>query len=262
MQSIPPIQRILIVEPSDTESARLADLLDGLGIPSRTVKTASQALSSLRSFPVDIIFCDQDVPGLDRLDFLPQLQRAAPGVPLIFTTAETVVETESQATAQGAWEVLQKPVQPGALECILQRAGVARNLQRQLEELNSQLIERCAPPPLAASSPSMIALLESLEEAASSYRPTLLEGEPGTNKESIARALHELSGHRAGPFIALRCQPVRSGLDTEPFPGMRDVQPSGIQKADTTGLVPLIKHEFQIRRGRRSFRILSPVLHH
>lgn len=207
MQSRPPIQHVLVVEPAyERESPRIEDLLSTLGIPAKTARTASQALLTLREFPADIIFLDGDAPALSPSHLLPQIRRIAPRVPVIVTTSESPSNDSSLDWTRGVWEALQKPLQLADLEFALNRAAVARNLRRQSDELQSQLIERCAPPPLAGSSPGMIQLLESLEAAASSHRPTLLEGELGTNKESIARALHDLSAHRAGPFIALRCR--------------------------------------------------------
>jgi DNA-binding NtrC family response regulator len=110
------------------------------------------------------------------------------------------VETAVEATRLGAWDFIEKPISLAKLLLVVGHALEAGRLKRENEGLRRQLP---APGDLVGSGRAMQALRAQIEKIAAHDTGVLVVGEAGTGKEAIARALHERSGRRAGPFVTV-----------------------------------------------------------
>ena len=201
MKILSPIQQILIVESNSAESECIRPLLDTLGIGCRFVKTGTEAVQALQDRHFDVILSRPDAPDTEALPLLSQLVHMAPDTPILLL--KQAGERLRTPTSVNIWETLDCPIVVERFEAALARVAVAVAAKQQIATLQEQLSDALAPPPIVGSSEEMVALLEGIEDAAFSDQPTLLVGEAGTHRESIARALHDLSPQRAGPFATL-----------------------------------------------------------
>ena len=204
-----PKPRVLIVDddPGTLSSLSRAFALEGytaLGAPS-----ASQALERLAGEGVDAVLCDVVMPGMDGLEFLAELRRRAPDVPVVLMSGQASVETAVKATRLGALDFVEKPVGLDRLFLTLRNALRLDRLEKQNRELQSYWRDELA---LVGESPPMLALRARIEKAAPADVPILILGENGTGKELAARAVHELSPRRAQPFVKLNCAALPAEL--------------------------------------------------
>jgi len=198
------IERILVVENDLEERSRIGHRLETLCLDFECAGNVPEAIGALRRSSFDLILSRSEVPDAADLDLLVQLGHIAPTIPIIVLS-----RTESDTAPQnnpGVWETIQSPVDLAQLESAISRVSTSVFFQQRIKALEDQLSDSLAPPPIVGSSEGMIRLLEGLEDAAFSDRPTLLIGEAGTHRESIARALHDLSPQRSGAFVTLPCE--------------------------------------------------------
>ena len=208
MKNASPITRILIVEKDPGERGHISQRLETLGFVFKSAASESEAIQALRLAPFDLILSGPELPQETDLSLFIQFGHIAPGVPIIALRQEEAgIEAQDD---RGAWEIIQSPVDLRELERAISRISTSVSFQQRIETLENQLSDSLAPPPIVGSSKAMIRLLEGLEDAAFSDRPTLLIGEAGSHRESIARALHDLSPQRSGAFVTLSCGSKKS----------------------------------------------------
>ncbi|MEE3330580.1 MAG: sigma-54 dependent transcriptional regulator [Myxococcota bacterium] len=204
---------VLAIDPSESLASELEAAL--LQIPNREgrvlrARTAHEALVHLDYGWVDLVLCGPDARGLDGYDLVPQLRRHLPRIAIGFAATTDPASLANQALERDVHEILPRPVDPAALHLLLQRTARHERDQRTHGLLHRELRRTVGERPLVAASRSMIRVLEHVEVAAGKSAPTLIVGEPGTGKESIARAIHEQSARRDFPFVALPCTGVAS----------------------------------------------------
>jgi transcriptional regulator with PAS, ATPase and Fis domain len=149
--------------------------------------------------------------------------------PIVVRLPAPDAETEHALRRAGAAAVAPRPVGPGRgepLAALLARVGPRRAPPRgATPDALDDLDERPAPPlraALVARSPAMRAVLELASRAMRSHATVLVTGETGTGKEILARAIHDGSTRRAGPFVALNCAAFPDTLlESELFGALR-----------------------------------------
>jgi two-component system NtrC family response regulator len=166
---------------------------------------ALEALESVRARAPHLILVDLRMPGpLSGMDLIRQVKGGRPETLLIVVTAHATVETAVEAMRLGAHDYVTKPVNLGALRLQVRHAFE----HHRLREENRRLRDRLA---LAAAGPSsgivgrgaaMTELLSQVAQVADTDVTVMIEGESGSGKELIARALHEAGSRRSGPFVA------------------------------------------------------------
>jgi len=201
--------RILIVDDDQGTLASLSRAFALEGYTAITSSSAARALERLQEEPVDAILSDVVMPEMDGLEFLARVKEQAPDVPVILMSGQATVETAMKATRLGALDFVEKPVGLDRLLLTLRNALRLDRLQRENRELQRYWQDELA---LIGDSPSMQALRRLIERAAPSDMAILILGENGTGKELVARAVHDLSPRRAGPFVKMNCAAVPAEL--------------------------------------------------
>jgi DNA-binding NtrC family response regulator len=126
--------------------------------------------------------------------------------PAIVLTAFGNIETAIQTIHDlGAFWFLEKPIQPAALRVLLERAASQSQLAVETERLHRQLSYSGVLVDMVGTSPQMQQVFTIVQQVAPSKAAVLVTGESGTGKELVARAIHQLSNRRTGPFVAINC---------------------------------------------------------
>jgi two-component system C4-dicarboxylate transport response regulator DctD len=152
-----------------------------------------------------VILADVRMPGLSGRELLDSLDiNAAP--PLVLISAHGDIPMAVKAIQDGAYSFLEKPYEPRRLLTILKHAAQ----QHRMRQSNSRLKERLfslsgLDRVLLGQTPQVVQLRAEIMDLADAGAPVLIEGETGTGKELVARALHDLGPHPDAPFLALPC---------------------------------------------------------
>src|SRR5450631_1712685 len=112
----------------------------------------------------------------------------------------------------GAYDFIQKPVDPTRLRTILANASRQRETERELEVTRRKLRDTGILGPLVGSSRRMQEAYALIERVAPSNVSVLITGESGTGKELVARTLHDLSERKGRPFVAVNCAAIPETL--------------------------------------------------
>jgi DNA-binding NtrC family response regulator len=191
--------RLLIVDDERAIREALLERLRARGYAAEAVGDGESALHRLRA-GIELCLLDLQLPGTSGLDVLRRLREEELAPTVLVLTAHGTVARAVEAMKLGAYDFLEKPVEPALLEEALRRAAErVALLRRELERGPARGAT------LVLEDPRSLALLEQARRAASSSATVLLLGESGTGKEVLAREVHRSSERAAGPFVALNC---------------------------------------------------------
>jgi two-component system response regulator AtoC len=203
--------RLLVVDDLDSARAMMKRML-GRSYDVFDFASVEEALPALDRTDLDAIITDLRMPGLDGIEGLRRFKAKVPDVPVILATAFATVETAVEAMKAGAFDYLKKPFEPEELEIVVARAVEHGRLRRENAKLRSALRGDFDVHGIVGRAPAMKAVISLLERIAPSDVPVLVEGESGTGKDLIARAVHALSRRAAGPYVALNMSALPENL--------------------------------------------------
>ena len=241
---IPDAQKpgVLVVDDELNQRSALAAMLEAWGYRAETAADGAEALDKLREFDAAAIVTDLMMPGMDGAELLKRLREQGNAPPAIVLTAFGNMETAIRMVHDlGAFWFLEKPLQTGALRLLLERAVAQRRLAEYSERLERQLSSQGVLGELAGASAPMREIFSLIRQVAPTTATVLITGESGTGKELAARALHQLSPRRDGPFVAVNCAAMPETLiESELF---------GHEKGAFTGAVERRRGCFELAHG-------------
>jgi DNA-binding NtrC family response regulator len=158
------------------------------------------------------------MPDVDGATLLQELRKREHSIPVIIMTAFGTIENAVAMMMDGAFDYVVKPVNLDQLDLSLTRAANHARLVRENVQLRMQLKSLSGVTNIVTASPKMQSILQSVQQIAGTTFTVLIEGETGTGKELIARAVHSLSPRASQPFIAVNCGAIpRELLESEFF---------------------------------------------
>lgn len=198
---------ILIVDDLLSIHEMLDAVIQPTGFATAFATDGEMALARYRSEPFDIVLADIDMKPVDGITLLKQLKAHDPNCAVIIMTAYASTESAILALKYGAFDYLQKPFRVDELIATLKRAlefrrqSIERSSQSTAPAARSQSFEQR----LIGRSPRAARLLQQVRKLAAVRTPVLLQGEPGTGRNTIAELLHEASVGADAPLIRIDC---------------------------------------------------------
>ncbi len=202
---------VLVVDDDREMRVSLVDLIESAGWRASTLARAAEVRRRIAQEPPDVILTDVRMPGMSGLDLLESLDRET-SPPVVLISAHGDIPMAVEAIQNGAYSFVEKPYSPKRLLSILSHASeqhmmraINRRLRSRLAELSG--LDRI----LVGQTASMKKLRAEILDLADSPATVLVQGETGTGKELVARALHDLGPRSSGPFHALNCATMTPG---------------------------------------------------
>jgi two-component system nitrogen regulation response regulator NtrX len=205
---MPDAARLLVVDDDPNTLASLSRAFRLAGYEATVCDSALRALELLKSQRFDLVLSDVVMPEKDGLALLEDLQTLGIAVPVVMISGQATVEMAVRATRLGAVDFLEKPLSTDKLLLTVENALRLR----RLEEENRQLRRRVGNHEIVWTGEAMRRVLAQVERVAASESRVCILGATGTGKELVARAIHQQSPRRNGPFITLNCAAVPSEL--------------------------------------------------
>src|ERR1700729_2361983 len=205
-------ERVLIVEDELHALAGLAELVSGWGYRTETARDGIEGLEKVAEWFPGIIVTDLKMPRMDGIELLSRLSEMQLNAAVIVLTAQGSIERAVEAMKMGAYDFIQKPIDPTRLKTVLANASRQRETERELEVTRRKLRETGVLGSLVGSSKKMQEMFAMIERVAPSTVSVLITGESGTGKELVARTLQELSPRRGKPFVAVNCAAIPETL--------------------------------------------------
>jgi len=190
--------RVLLVDDDPAVGKVLGALLTQAGIRNEHVSSAEAALVALTHKSFDVVVTDLRMPGMGGMELLGQVSERFPDIPVVVLTAHGTVPEAVEAMKKGARDFMLKPFDREEILFVVRKA-----LAGAQAPMPSSPATRGAG--FIGESPGMRQVYALLQRAAAGNATVLIRGESGTGKELAARALHEQSPRKAGPFVKLNC---------------------------------------------------------
>jgi two-component system C4-dicarboxylate transport response regulator DctD len=201
--------RIIFVDDDQAMRATIKQYLGLAGFDVRCLADAQSAIGAIKGEMADILVTDLRMPGVDGMELLTMSKRAGPDVPVILMTAHGDISTAVKAMRNGAYDFLEKPFEPDHLVEVLHRAMEKVRLVAEVRKLRSRIGAASAlEDRLIGTSGPARRLRTAVAEIAGINIDVLIEGDTGTGKEIVARALHDFGPRARGPFVPINCAAV------------------------------------------------------
>jgi two-component system, NtrC family, response regulator AtoC len=206
-------RKILIVDDEKLVRWALAQKCAEYGCQSLEAATAEEALQLLQKEYVDAILLDVHLPDQSGIQVLEKLKQSGEMRPVIMMTADPQLEDVKAALRLGAYDFVSKPIQFEELSVTLQNAIEANSLRSEVESLRGEMRKRTGYHEVIGVSRKITELMKFVRKVAASEASTILiQGESGTGKDLIAKAIHYQSSRKDRPFVAINCSAIPETL--------------------------------------------------
>ena len=205
-------EKVLIVEDEENERTGMAELVRAWGYDTETASDGVEGLERTESWAPGIVITDLKMPRMSGMELLERIAAQPQQVAVILLTAQGSVDAAVAAMKVGAFDFIEKPVNPTRLRNILQNAARIRGAERELEANRRKLRDVGVLGSLVGPSKKMQEVFRLIEMVAPSTASVLITGESGTGKELVARTIHSLSNRKGKPFVAINCAAIPETL--------------------------------------------------
>jgi DNA-binding NtrC family response regulator len=233
--------RVLVVEDDYQVQQKIVELLEAWGYNVMAASDGSEALQKAPSFNPLAIVSDLSMPRMGGMELLKAVKASCPDIGFIMLTGRGSISEAVEATQLGAFNFLEKPLNPIRLQVELRNCVERHENREKLEIAHRRLRDAGVLGSLMGTSRRMRQVMSLIEAVAPSSASVLILGESGTGKELAARTIHELSPRSKKSFVAVNCAAVPEQLmESEMF---------GHEKGAFTGAVTSRAGCFELADG-------------
>jgi DNA-binding NtrC family response regulator len=236
---------ILVVDDDESLRRVLQLQLEEAGYVVLTAADGPTALAKMEDASPAVVITDLKMPGMSGLDLLTKLRAGFPEATVIIVTAFGTVSTAVEAMKLGAYDYITKPVDYEQLLLVVRRAMEHGHLLKEVRTLRTNLDEKYGFENIIGRSKALMHVIEMASRVAQRDSTILIYGETGTGKGLLARAIHQNSSRRIGPFQTINCGAIpKDLLESELF---------GHTKGSFTGAMAAKKGQVEMADGGTLF---------
>jgi DNA-binding NtrC family response regulator len=239
-------ETILIVDDEKLIRWSMKQKLESWNYEVAEAEDLQAAIKKLNQETPDLVTLDVKLPDGSGIDLLKKIKEAHASPPVIMITAFGVVDVAVQALKLGAYDFIEKPINFEKLENVIRNALETSRLKTQVAQTSTSNKTRFGMDNIVGKSRVIREVLDMIKRLAQAGASTLLvQGESGTGKDLVSRALHYESNRRDNPFFALNCAAIPESLiETELF---------GYEKGAFTDAKTMKKGIFEMANGGTVF---------
>jgi two-component system response regulator AtoC len=204
--------KILVVDDQDYIREIVRSYLENAGFSVDEAADGNAALSMLRQYSYDVVVTDLRMPGPSGEVILEEATKLRPKPSVIIMTGFGSIESALEAGRKGACDYVQKPFEGDALVYRVEKCLEERRLRFENQMLRDELQGKYRFSNLVGSSPAMQNIYHLIGVVAQKNSTVLIEGETGTGKELIARAIHYNGPRKDQPLVCVNCGAIPSNL--------------------------------------------------
>jgi two-component system response regulator AtoC len=212
MGAAPERVAVLVVEDDPAFGGVLDEELRGRGHTVEVAASVAAARERLHDDVYDVVLLDLQLPDGSGLDVLREIAAEGLATEALVLTGHAEVPTALEAMRLGAYDYLSKPPQLEELHVLVGKAAEKARLRRENVALRLRLRRHESAPGFVTDDPATKQVLATIARAAPSPLPVLIQGETGTGKELLARALHEQGPRASFPFVPINCAALPENL--------------------------------------------------
>jgi two-component system NtrC family response regulator len=238
-------RRILVVDDEEHLRRVVQVQLQQIGYEVDTAPNGAEGLALLAKRPYALMLADMRMPGMSGLDMLRRVRSEYPEIVVIILTAYGTIETAVEAMRAGAYDYIAKPVHPDELRLVVDRSLEHARLVEEVTVLRASLDSKYGFEHIIGRSDALLSVLDMAARAARSQSTVLINGETGTGKELLAKAIHFNSPRKDRPFVTINCGAIpRELLESELF---------GFRRGAFTGALENKRGKLEIADGGTLF---------
>lgn len=213
----PPI-KVLVIDNDAAHAETIADSLQRIGYDCTVATSGLEGVRLLENGAYELIVTDLKMPEVGGLEILSKSREVLPDAEVILVTGHGTIQSAVQAMQQGAFNYLLKPLDLKQLRAVVDTAATSHYLRRANAELHRRLDEKFGFEGVIGNSPQMLDVIVRLQRIAPTDASVLIEGDTGTGKELVAKAIHQNSPRKKRPFVPLNCAALSENiLESELF---------------------------------------------
>ncbi|MGE0129199.1 MAG: sigma-54-dependent transcriptional regulator [Blastocatellales bacterium] len=203
---------ILLIDDDASLRRVLAHHLAEAGYQVLTAANGKEGLEVFTENQVEMVITDIQMPELNGLELMQRISVMSPDVVVLVITAHGSIETAVEAMKLGAYDYITKPFNREELLLTVAKGLEHTALVRENRSLKRFIESRFSLDNIIGNSNAMQRVFHLVEKVARTDLAILLTGESGTGKEIIAKAIHQHSARRDGPFVVINCGAIPEGL--------------------------------------------------
>ncbi len=230
---------ILVIDDEEVMRESLAAWLREDGYIVETAASGRDGIALAKEKDFAIYFVDLKMPGgIDGIETMLEIRRVHPEASIIIITAYATVDTAITAMKEGAQEYIVKPCNPEEISLLVGRIIKVKNLQRENFILRKKLSKQYSFQDILSKNAKMQEIFQLIRDVSSLRSTVLIQGDSGTGKELIARAIHNSGDRFPKPFVGVSCAALAETLlESELF---------GHEKGSFTGATSQKKGKFEL----------------
>jgi DNA-binding NtrC family response regulator len=206
-----PEQKAHILITDDEKAIRntLEEILQYENYEVSSVESGSRAIDFVAKNPIDLMFLDIKMQGMDGIETLKKIREAGHEFPVIMISGHGTIEIAVEATKMGAYDFLEKPPDLNRLLISVRNALSQQNLAKEYKQIKKKLPKVQE---IIGESKAISKIKTLIEKVAPTQSRVLITGENGTGKELVAKWIHEKSPRSSAPFVEVNCAAIPSDL--------------------------------------------------
>lgn len=207
------MKKILVVDDDMAMGEMCKELLKSKGYSSDVVTSGKEAIEKIsRDGIYTIILTDLVMPDTDGIEVLKKVKQQNPNLDVVVMTSYGTVTNAVEAMKLGAADYITKPFKRDELIIIIEKILQLQRLEGEVERLRSELGEKYNFGNIIGESPKIKKIYEIISNVSNTEANILIQGETGTGKELVARAIHYNSARKDYPFVKVDCAALAETL--------------------------------------------------